>query len=42
MYKAGQIVPEVQRFSMDEALDAYRKLQAGGISGRAVVVPHGS
>ena len=42
MYKAGQIVPEVHRFSMDEALDAYRKLQAGEISGRAVVVPHGS
>jgi propanol-preferring alcohol dehydrogenase len=42
MYKAGQIVPEIERYSMDDALEAYRKLQAGELSGRAVVVPHGS
>ncbi|WP_193509729.1 NAD(P)-dependent alcohol dehydrogenase [Cryobacterium sp. BB736] len=40
MYRAGQLKPEVERFSMDDALDAYRKLQAGEISGRGVVVPH--
>jgi propanol-preferring alcohol dehydrogenase len=40
MYVAGQIVPEVQRFSLDDGLEAYRRLQAGEISGRAVVVPH--
>ena len=40
MYRAGQLKPEVERFSMDNALDAYRKLQAGEISGRGVVVPH--
>lgn len=40
MYRAGQIVPDVERFSMDNALEAYRKLEAGQLSGRAVVVPH--
>lgn len=40
MYRAGQIIPEVERFSLDDGLDAYRKLQAGELSGRAVVVPH--
>ncbi|MBB6121308.1 NAD(P)-dependent alcohol dehydrogenase [Nocardiopsis algeriensis] len=42
MYRAGQIRPEVERFSMDDALEAYRKLEAGEIFGRAVVVPHGA
>ena len=41
MYRAGQIVPEIERFSMDDALEAYRKLEAGELSGRGVVVPHG-
>ncbi|MBR8740161.1 NAD(P)-dependent alcohol dehydrogenase [Nocardiopsis sp. MG754419] len=40
MYKAGQIRPEVERFSMDDALEAYRRLEAGEISGRAVVTPN--
>jgi alcohol dehydrogenase, propanol-preferring len=40
MYRAGQIRPEVERFGMDDALEAYRRLEAGQISGRAVVVPH--
>jgi propanol-preferring alcohol dehydrogenase len=40
MYRAGQITPEVTRYSMDDALEAYRALEAGTISGRAVVVPH--
>lgn len=41
MYRAGQIIPEVERHSLDDGLEAYRKLQAGELSGRAVVVPHG-
>ena len=40
MYRAGQITPDVERFAMDDALEAYRRLQAGELSGRAVVTPH--
>ncbi|HEV7167243.1 MAG TPA: NAD(P)-dependent alcohol dehydrogenase [Micrococcaceae bacterium] len=40
MYKAGQIVPSIEKFTLDTALEAYHKLEAGQISGRAVVVPH--
>jgi len=40
MYRAGQIRPQIQRYSMDIALDAYRDLEAGKLSGRTVVVPH--
>jgi propanol-preferring alcohol dehydrogenase len=42
MYRQGQIVPEVERFSLHDGLEAYRRLQAGELSGRAVVVPHPS
>src|SRR5699024_931084 len=42
MYRAGQIVPDIERYSLDDGLDAYRKLQAGELSRRAVVVPHGN
>ena len=42
MYRAGQIRPEIERFALDDALEAYRRLEAGELSGRAVVVPHGS
>lgn len=42
MYKAGQITPDVERFDMDEALEAYRRLEAGELTGRGVVVPHGA
>jgi alcohol dehydrogenase, propanol-preferring len=41
MYRAGQIRPLVERFAMDDALDAYRRLEAGELEGRAVVTPHG-
>ncbi|WP_017932712.1 NAD(P)-dependent alcohol dehydrogenase [Nocardioides sp. Iso805N] len=41
MYRAGQIVPDVERYAMEDALEAYRKLEAGELSGRAVVTPHG-
>jgi propanol-preferring alcohol dehydrogenase len=40
MYRAGQIRPEIERFSLDDALEAYRRLEAGELAGRAVVVPH--
>jgi propanol-preferring alcohol dehydrogenase len=42
MFRAGQITPEIERFGMDDALEAYRRLEAGELSGRAVVVPHGA
>ncbi|MCD6639950.1 MAG: NAD(P)-dependent alcohol dehydrogenase [Nocardioides sp.] len=40
MYRAGQIVPSVERFSLDNVLDAYQKMMDGKLFGRAVVVPH--
>jgi propanol-preferring alcohol dehydrogenase len=40
MYSAGQIRPDIEQFSIDDALEAYRRLEAGELSGRAVVVPH--
>ncbi len=39
MYRVGQIRPQVERFSLGNALEAYRKLESGQLSGRAVVVP---
>ncbi|HTT31051.1 MAG TPA: NAD(P)-dependent alcohol dehydrogenase [Solirubrobacteraceae bacterium] len=40
MYRAGQIRSEIERFALDDALEAYRKLEDGELSGRAVVIPH--
>lgn len=40
LYRAGQIRPEVERFALDDALEAYRRLEAGELAGRAVVAPH--
>jgi alcohol dehydrogenase, propanol-preferring len=40
MYRAGQIRPDIERFGMDDALEAYRRLEVGELSGRAVVTPH--
>lgn len=37
---AGQIRSEIERYSMDDALEAYRQLESGQLSGRAVVTPH--
>jgi propanol-preferring alcohol dehydrogenase len=37
--RAGAIHVEVERYSLDEAPEAYRKLHDGTIRGRAVVVP---
>jgi propanol-preferring alcohol dehydrogenase len=41
LYRAGQIAPDVEYFAMDDALEAYQKLQDGQIAGRAVVTPNG-
>lgn len=41
LYRAGQITPDIERFRLDDALDAYRRLQEGRLDARAVVVPHG-
>lgn len=41
LYRAGKLVPDVEFFSLDEALTAYRRLEEGSIAGRAVVTPHG-
>lgn len=40
MYRKGQIVPETTHFTLDEAEEVYHRLEAGDISGRAVIVPH--
>jgi propanol-preferring alcohol dehydrogenase len=37
--RAGVLEVEVERFGLDEALDAYRMLRDGTVVGRAVVVP---
>lgn len=37
--RAGAIRPEVERFTLDEAGAAYRRLREGTLRGRAVVVP---
>ncbi len=40
LYRSGLITPEVERFVMDDALEAYRRLRDGELDARAVVVPH--
>jgi propanol-preferring alcohol dehydrogenase len=35
----GLVVPRTVTFGLDEAVDAYRRLHAGGLQGRAVIVP---
>ena len=40
LYRDGKLAPQVTTYSLDNALDAYRDLQAGKLSGRAVVTPH--
>lgn len=40
MYRAGQIVPDIEKYTLDQAPEAYRKLESGQLTGRAVVVPH--
>lgn len=40
LYRDGLIKLQVTRYPMDRALDAYRDLQEGRVSGRAVVMPN--
>lgn len=40
LYKASKIRPQVERYPMDRALEAYQKLVDGTLSGRAVVMPN--
>lgn len=40
MYRAGQIVPAVERYSLDQALEAYQLMIDGKLNARAVIVPH--
>lgn len=42
LYRAGRIVPTIERFSLGNALEAYRRLRDGELTARAVVVPHGA
>ncbi|CAN5311880.1 NAD(P)-dependent alcohol dehydrogenase [soil metagenome] len=41
LYRDGKITPDVEVYTLDNALEAYRKLEAGELSERAVVAPHG-
>lgn len=36
---AGQVRAAVQRYALDDALDAYAAMQSGALDGRAVIVP---
>jgi propanol-preferring alcohol dehydrogenase len=40
LYRAGQVVPDIERYSMDDSLEAYRRLRDNELDARAVVVPH--
>lgn len=40
LYRAGRIVPSIERFGLDDALEAYRRLRDGELGARAVIVPH--
>lgn len=37
--EAGHLRPQIERFTLDEATEAYRRMAAGELSGRAVIVP---
>jgi propanol-preferring alcohol dehydrogenase len=41
LYRAGKVRPQVELFSLEDGLEAYRRLESGELSGRAVVAPHG-
>ena len=40
LYQAGQITPDIERFTLDTAPEAYRRLRDGDLNARAVVIPH--
>jgi propanol-preferring alcohol dehydrogenase len=39
--KSGEVVVEVEQFGFDEVVEAYDRLKAGTLNGRAVVLPNG-
>lgn len=39
--RSGDVRAHVETFPLERAADAYEKLRAGDVDGRAVVVPHG-
>ena len=39
--KAGKIRAHIERFRLEQAADAYEKMRAGELDGRAVICPHG-
>lgn len=39
LYRAGLIVPDIERFTLEESLVAYQRLRDGQLDARAVVVP---
>ena len=39
--RTGSIAPRTEPFSLERAGEAYARLRAGGVLGRAVIVPHG-
>ena len=42
MAREGRIHAETTEFPLGQAVDVYRKLKAGHISGRAVLIPEGT
>jgi hypothetical protein len=42
VYRDGLIAPDVEVFELDDALEAYRRLEAGELTGRAVIAPLGT
>ncbi|WP_062518709.1 NAD(P)-dependent alcohol dehydrogenase [Demequina silvatica] len=42
LYRDGRLEVDVTPFALEDALDAYARLEAGTMLGRAVVVPHGA
>ncbi len=41
LYRDDLITPDVERFALNDALEAYRRLRDGELDARAVVMPHG-
>jgi propanol-preferring alcohol dehydrogenase len=39
--QAGRIRAHTERFALEHAADAYARLRAGTVHGRAVITPHG-
>jgi alcohol dehydrogenase, propanol-preferring len=37
--RTGKVTVEVEQFALDDVAEAYQRLQAGTLNGRAVVLP---